>query len=123
MCSNRFINNARMCHKMMDSIEPFAEWLNLQTSAARASLRTQLHSWTSEKQALLRLSDKSKRMKDAIERDPSLFSKAHSIFCEMAKLEPTLHAMMKRDSKAEEESYNELLFFKPLLQPLNFDRI
>jgi energy-coupling factor transporter ATP-binding protein EcfA2 len=109
-----------MYHKMMDSIEPFAEWLNLRTDAARTSLRTQLPSWTSEEQTLLALQAKYKRMKEAMERAPALFPEAQRIFREMATLEPQLQTLMKRDSKVEEESYNELLFFKPLLQPLNF---
>lgn len=100
--------------------ERFAEWIGLQTSASRIYLSKQLHDWKSSPSELSALSTKFKRFKDAMEKDPDFFPSAHKLFHEIAEMEKTLTQLMNKDSKLEQESYNEILFFKPVLQPLNF---
>ena len=106
---------------MIDAIldrEPFAKWVGLQTDASRTHLAQQLLEWKTSD--LIALSSKFKRFKDTMDRDHTFFPAAHAIFKEMAEIETTLTTLMKQDSKLEQESYNEILFFKPILQPLNF---
>jgi hypothetical protein len=113
----------KMNDGMVDAIldkERFAEWIGLQTAVSRACLAKQLHDWRSNDADLLALRTKFKRFKDAMEKDPVFFSKANILFKEIADVEKTLTTLMKQDSKMEQESYNEILFFKPILQPLNF---
>ena len=108
---------------MVDAIidkDRFAEWIGLQTDVGRACLAKQLHDWQSSDSELSTLRMKFKRFKDAMENDPTFFPKAQGICKEIAEVEKTLNTLMKQDSKLEQESYNEILFFKPILQPLNF---
>ena len=108
---------------MIDAIldkERFAEWVGLQTAASRICLAKQLHEWKSNDAELMSLRTKFNRFKEAMEKDSAFFQKASGIFKEMAEVETTLNTLMKQDSKLEQESYNEVLFFKPILQPLNF---
>jgi len=108
---------------MIDAIldkERFAEWIGLQTEVSRACLANQLHDWKSNGSELSSLCNKFKRFKDAMDKDSTFFPAAQKIFREMADVEKTLNALMKKDSKLEKESYSEILFFKPLLQPFNF---
>jgi hypothetical protein len=108
---------------MVDAIidrERFAEWIGLQTKSAKQNLEKQLNSWSSNEADLLSLKAKFKRFKDAMEKDPEFFPEAHHLFKEIAEIEKTLSTLMNQESKLEQESYNEILFFKPMLQPLNF---
>jgi len=112
-----------MNDNMIDAIldkERFASWIGLQTATAQISLTKQLHDWRSTESELSALRTKFKRFKDAIDLDPTFFPAAHSIFKEIAEIEKSLTTLMNGDSKLEKESYNEILFFKPILQPLNF---
>lgn len=107
----------------VDSIvdtEKLSEWLDLKTDAAKKSLNTQLATWTSDPKQLTSLSGRFKRFKDGFERDPTFFSKCKSIFNEIKECEQELNNLIKTDSELEKESYNEILFVKPLLRPLNF---
>ena len=108
---------------MIDAIidkDRFADWIGLQTDAARSGLAAQLHDWRTKDGELMTLCTKFKRFKDAMDHDPTFFPKAHGICKEIAEVEKTLTTLMKQDSKLEQESYNEILFFKPILQPLNY---
>ena len=108
---------------MIDAIldkDRFAEWIGLQTAVSRVCLAKQLHDWKSNDTDLMLLHTKFKRFKEALEKDATFFQKASELFKEIAEVEKTLNMLMIHDSKLEKESYNEVLFFKPILQPLNF---
>jgi hypothetical protein len=108
---------------MIDSIidvQRCAEWLNLQTDAAQTSLKEQLSSWMSSPSVLMQRSEKFKQWKTAMEKDPTLYSRAHALFQESAEIEKQMLPLIRNESKLEEESYNEILFFKSYLKPLNF---
>jgi energy-coupling factor transporter ATP-binding protein EcfA2 len=108
---------------MIDAIldkDRFATWIGLRTEISHACLASQLHEWKSNDSELSALRNKFKRFKDAMEKDPSFFPEAQKIFQEISEVEKTLTTLMKKDSKLEKESYSEILFFKPFLQPLNF---
>jgi energy-coupling factor transporter ATP-binding protein EcfA2 len=100
--------------------ESLSSWLDLQTASSKQCLSEQLHCWTHDVNRLLYLSEKFKRFKIAFEKDPSFFGECHAIFKEIAEIEKQLHPLIYNDSKLEKESYNEILFFHPILQPLNF---
>jgi hypothetical protein len=68
----------------------------------------------------VQLSKRFKRFKDAFEHDPRFFGECHAIFQEIAEIEKKLNTLLSTESDLEKESYNELLFFRPLFQPLNF---
>jgi MutS domain V len=111
--------NDNMVDAILD-IDRFSLWIDLQTSVAKASLIKQLHDWKSTDLELSALNTKFKRFKTAIDHDPTFFSDAQKIFKEISEIEKTLTTLMNHDSKLEKESYNEILFFKPILQPFNF---
>ena len=97
-----------------------AEWIGLHMAASKKCLHTQLSNWSHQEQRLLVLSKRFQRFKEAFERDPKFFGQCHDIFQEIAEIESKLQHLIQTDSELEKESYNELLFFRPLLQPLNF---
>lgn len=110
-------------HQMIDSIidvQRCAEWLGLQTEAAQTSLKEQLSSWTSQPSVLMQRSEKFKQWKTAMDKDVTLYPRAHALFQESAEIEKLMLPLIRNESKLEEESYNEILFFKSYLKPLNF---
>ena len=125
----KYIKKDGLFHKMNDSnahiagvmdVSMFSEWLGLQTASSKSCLNKQLNEWTYNTQKLLHLSAKCKRFKMAFELDPTLFGQCHELFKEMAKIETQLNLLTDSESPLEKESYNEILFMKPVLQPLNF---
>ena len=110
----------------MSSVESIIEldtlstWLQLQTAASKQCLSEQLNNWSHDIKRLQYLSEKFKRFKLAFEKDSTFFEECHTILTEMADIEKKLHPLIHNDSKLEKESYNEILFFHPILQPLNF---
>jgi len=107
----------------VDSIidsEKFAEWINLQTETSKKCLHRQLSDWKYDSDKLIKLSKRFKRFKDAFDKDPRFFGECHTIFKEISEIENKLNTLISTDSQLEKESYNELLFFRPILQPLNF---
>jgi hypothetical protein len=107
----------------VDSIvdtEKLSEWLELKTDAAKKCLNKQLMAWTSEPSQLFSLSGRFKRFKEGFARDPTFYAKCKSIFNDISECEKELNNLTKTDSELEKESYNEILFIKPILRPLNF---
>jgi hypothetical protein len=100
--------------------DTFGQWIGLQTAASKTCLTKQLSNWTDDAQRLLLLSKRFQRFKDAFARDPTFFGQCHEMFQEIAEIEQKLQHLLQTDSALERESYNEILFFRPLLQPLNF---
>jgi len=100
--------------------ETFGRWIGLQTAASKACLVKQLSNWTEDAQRLLLLSKRFQRFKEAFERNPTFFGECHEIFREISEIEQKLQHLLHTDSALERESYSEILFFRPLLQPLNF---
>ena len=106
---------------MSDAIDDsFAEWLHLKTHAARTSLRTHLGEWTSDPAALLALRERAQRFQAAYAADPTLFTEASARFEELARIEEDMAFALDEGGVLENESYNELLFLRPALRPLNF---
>jgi hypothetical protein len=97
-----------------------ATWIGLQTVASKACLADQLKEWSDNPQYLLAQSAKFKRFKDAFKHSPEFYQEAKKHFTTIADIEKKLDHLMNGQSDLEKESYNEILFFKPLLQPLNF---
>ena len=96
-----------------------ANWLSLQTQAAKSALSTHLQEWTSDPR---RLEDKSRtahRFQTIYEKDPSLYPELRSHFTAFAAIEKGMTTLWDATTDLERESYGELLFLRPLLQPLN----
>jgi MutS domain V len=106
-------------HNIVDT-ETLATWIGLKMDISKTCLSSQLEQWTPDAQRLLFLSDKFNRFKEAFAADPTFFSTCLQIFNEMAEIEKRLQPLLYDQSKLEKESYNEILFFHPILQPLNF---
>lgn len=100
--------------------DTFAQWIGLQTTASKTCLTKQLTNWTDDAQRLLLLSKRFHRFKEAFARDPKFYGQCHEIFQEIAEIEQKLQHLLQTESALERESYSEILFFRPLLQPLNF---
>lgn len=101
-------------------IDAFSNWLGLTTKAARSSLTTQLSNWTSDPNQLMQLREKAQRFQAAFQRDPTFFGACEKQFKEIATIEEKWNGLLHPESELEKESYGEILFFKPILQPLNF---
>jgi hypothetical protein len=100
--------------------EKFGEWIGLQTQSSKQYLHKQLSEWNMDPAKLVHLSKRFKRFKDAFDADPRFYGECHTLFQEIAEIEKKLNLLLSTESKLEKESYNEILFFRPLLQPLNF---
>jgi hypothetical protein len=98
----------------------FSDWIGLQTAAGRKYFNKQVSEWNSDPKQLQSLSLRFRRFKDAIAKDPSFVQTADDIFKEISDCEKELNSLVSTDSELEKESYNEILFFRPILQPLNF---
>jgi hypothetical protein len=114
-----------MCVKMssVNSIidtNIFSDWIGLKTKASRKCFNKQIAEWNSEPAKLNSLSSRFNRFKEAYKRDPKFYSECNDIFKEISDCEKELNNLISSDSKLERESYNEILFFRPMLQPLNF---
>ncbi len=101
-------------------IDKLSNWIGLETKSSKKCLEEQLKDWTTEKDKLQYLSSKFNRFKSAIEKNPSLFDECSIIFKEISSIEEKLSTIVENKSELEKESYNEILFFRPVLQPLNF---
>jgi energy-coupling factor transporter ATP-binding protein EcfA2 len=99
-------------------IKIFATWLELNTQASHIALQERLQRWSDV--ALQHQSNKLASLKVALQRDATFFKEANDIFKEIEAIETRLNALLDSDSKLEEESYNEILFFNKYLQSLNF---
>lgn len=106
-------------HHIVDT-ETLSSWIGLKMDTSKSCLASQLQDWTPDAQRLLFLSDKFNRFKRAFDADPTFFKDCLVIFNEMAEIEKRLQPLLYQQSKLETESYNEILFFHPILQPLNF---
>ena len=100
-------------------VDAFANWLSLRTCAARTSLRTHLSEWKSDPIALTALRERARRFQAAYAADPNLFTEVSAHFEELSRLEEDM-AFSNTTGALENESYNELLFLRPALRPLNF---
>lgn len=100
--------------------EKFSEWIGLQTTSAKKCFNKQLENWSSDPKRISALSNRFKRFKGAFENDTKFYGECHQIFKEISECERQLNRLITINSELEKESYNEILFFKPMLKPLNF---
>jgi hypothetical protein len=98
----------------------FSEWIGLQTKAGNKCFNKQIAEWNYESKKLSSLSNRFKRFKDAFEENPTFYPECKSIFKEISECEKELNKLITTESALERESYNEILFFRPILRPLNF---
>jgi hypothetical protein len=96
-----------------------AEWLTLQTQTARSALSAHLQEWD---KCPNRLQDKSRTahlFQTLYVSHPTLYSELRSHFSAFAAIEKDMTTLWDATTDLERESYGELLFLRPLLQPLN----
>jgi hypothetical protein len=101
-------------------IDAFSNWLGLTIQSARTSLKLQLSNWITDPNQLIQLREKAKRFQAAFQQDPAFFEACDKQFKEIASIEEKWNGLLNPESELEKESYGEILFFKPILQPLNF---
>lgn len=104
---------------ILDTVD-FSKWCGLRTVAAKEHITKQLSQWTYEQKTLSALSARFKRFKLAFQKNPDFYKECSEIFKEISECEEELEKVINSDSKLEKESYGEILFFRPFLQPLNF---
>jgi len=104
----------------MIDCDAFSNWIGLDTAISKEMLAQQLQTWSSDPHHLQYLRIKFLKYKQAFAEDPTFFPACKQIFTEIAQMEERLTSLMNQDSKLEEETYNELLFLKPMFQPFNF---
>jgi hypothetical protein len=98
----------------------FADWIGLETKVSQKCLDKQLSNWSDDPKALSFLSSRFKRFKEAFKADETFFPECKEYFKEIADCEKELNKLIHTNSELEKESYNEILFFRPILKPLNF---
>jgi len=104
----------------MIDIDAFSSWIGLETNASKTALEDRLQTWEYAPKKLDYLKRKFLAFKTAFKEDPAFFPACKVIFKEIAGIESKLMTLMNQESKLEEETYGELLFLKPYLQPFNF---
>jgi hypothetical protein len=97
----------------------FTEWLGLQTQSAKKKLSEKLNTWTDHPSTLTKWSGQMKQFREMFEKDPALYTEFRSHFTAISKAENDIQSLWESSSELEQESYGELLFFRPLLRPLN----
>ena len=97
-----------------------ASWLGLHTSVSKKCLVEQLSQWKSDPHVLQHLGGKYKAMKQALQTHPTLFAECEQTFQEFAHMEAEMETLLMDISPLEKESYQEILFLKPIFQPFNF---
>jgi hypothetical protein len=108
-----------LLESIVDS-QQFSEWIGLQTNSAKKCLNNQLTNWVYDSNKLNILSKRFKRFKDSINKNPTFFTDCQECFKEIADCEKQITKLISPSSDLEKESYNEILFFRPILKPLNF---
>ena len=101
-------------------IDVFSKWLGLQTMSSKDCLNSKIREWSNDEQKLTGLSTRFRRFKQEMKKDPGFFKECNKYFKEISECEKELNDLITSDSDLEKESYNELLFFRPILKPLNF---
>lgn len=102
------------------NVDTFSEWIGLQTKASITCFNKQIGEWNCNSNNLSSLSNRFRRFKEAFKDDPEFYTTCKSIFTEISINEADLNNLLSCESELERESYNEILFFRPLLRPLNF---
>lgn len=100
--------------------EKLSEWIGLQTKSAKKCLDKQLTNWVYDSNKLNSLSKRFKQFKDEMKKNPTFFNNCQECFKEIADCEKQINKLISPSSELEKESYNEILFFRPILKPLNF---
>lgn len=96
-------------------------WLGLCTESAREELAAQWSdSWTTDPSMLQSKRDRFRRIQRTCQQHPDVYATCDQDFHAIAEIEPTLRGLLVPPSDLEKESYHEMLFLRPLLQPLNF---
>lgn len=98
----------------------FSRWLDICTDTGKECLVKQLNDWKSDGKDLSSLSARFKRFKDVINKNPEFYKEIKQILGEISNCEKTINELTTKTTNLEKESYNEILFFRPILQPLNF---
>lgn len=102
-------------------IEPsiLSEKLSLQTEAGKHSLKEHLKDWSSDPDRLRQKSGNARQFQKLMRDHPELYPELRSHFTAFATMEPILTALWDSTTSLERESYGELMFLRPVLQPLN----
>ncbi len=100
-------------------INCFSEWLGLQTQSAKKKLSEKLNTWTDHPSTLTKWSDHHMKFQKIFKKDPTLYTEFRSHFTAISQVEKDIQSLWESSSELEQESYGELLFFRPLLRPLN----
>ncbi len=102
------------------NVNDFSEWLELKTNISKKCLEKQVSDWKYDYNKLRSLSNRFRRFQKEIATDPEFYAECKGIFEEIAECEKQFNKLTNTTSDLEKESYNEILFFRPILQPLNF---
>ena len=101
-------------------IDTFSKWLGLQTNSSKVYLDKKIRQWSNNEKHLSILSNRFRQFKIKMKKNPNFYNECNKYFKEFSECEKELNNLITTDSDLEKESYNEILFFRPLLQPLNF---
>ena len=106
----------------VDSIvetQALVNWLGLQTHTGKQALQEHLQQWVSDPKQLSDKSQKIQHFKTMLQKDPALYPELRSHFTAFATIEKEMTTLWDSTTELEKESYGELMFFRPLLQPFN----
>ena len=98
----------------------FSKWIGLQTNSSKNFFNKKIKEWSHNSRHLNTSSARFRRFKDAMKKDPTFYNECNQYFKEISTCEKELNNLIHTKSDLEKESYNEILFFKPILKPLNF---
>jgi len=100
-------------------LNTFSEYIGLQTLSGNNYLTKKTAEWSCDKYKLSILSKRFERFKESM-KDPHFYVECNQYFKEISECEKELNSLISSESDLERESYNEILFFRPILKPLNF---
>lgn len=98
-------------------VEKLPEWIGIQTDAGRASISRQLPHFTNNT-ALIRQRQESIRILKGV--DAATTAAAAQLFTSISELDEPLKPLRTGFSDTEKDTFSQLFFSQPALQPLNF---
>jgi hypothetical protein len=117
--TNPSVSQLKICQDVMN-INNLADWLHIRSESGKQSFKDGTLRTKADLQLLRLQSEQISKIRNIAEHNPEFSEEADTYFTELQTIEADLTDIFSEKNELEKESYNELLFTKPLWQPINF---
>ena len=113
------VSQLKRCQDVMN-VNNLADWLHIRSEAGKQSFKDGTLRAKADLQLLRLQSEQISKIRNIGYHNPEFSEEADKYFTELHAIEADLTDIFSEKNELEKESYNELLFTKPLWQPINF---